>query len=440
MSNKKINAYYDSTNKRIVIDDVNVQNGDYIDVANGSIAQQIFESQLTDEVKNNVILEYKETPSYKNIINQYDNKINSLKEENTTLSQKLNTTATKLEEQEKTIQTKINNAVLEFKNTEYSDLKDKYNTLLNENSNLKTNIESAKDQAVKDFIIGPKYTELTKKLAKQEEQIKYIPAQVIDEFKKSDEYKELKEKAERRAGLNSKALGERLENFCQEEYRDKLQIFDNTNWEKTTTAKNGKKPDFLFTVYTDEKKDVKIASIVLEMKTATSNHSNNKMDQYLETLEINRINFGAEFALLVNDLEIDTENDFILKKAAGWSRIFIVRPQYFAYVLILFKVIYEKSSELVQILKRESVGKEEILKFIEDFKIFREDLFTKTIENIKTKLEAITSDANKIIKSAENIIEATAVIKDSHLRTVDKKVSDYLNKIIKRENKFKEEN
>lgn len=435
MNNKKINAYYDSASKRIVIDDDNVQKGDYIDVANGSIADQIFKTQLTEEVKNKVILEYKETAEFKNIIDKYKNNIGSLNEENKLLSEQLKIINTKLEEQAKMIETEKDNAVLKFKDS------DEYRNLLKDNADLKKDINVAKDNAVKDFKLSPEFTNLSSLLLKQEEQIKYLPKQAIDEFKNSPEYKELEDKANRRSRLNnSKLIGEELENFCQNEYNDKLQLSNNTNWAKTTVAIQGKKPDFIFTVYTDDKKDVEIASIVLEMKTAGANYSNNKIDQYLDTLEFNRLNFNAEFALLVTDLELDPENDFILKKASGKSRIFIVRPHYFAYVLILFKLIYEKSSEFATFLKKGSVGKEQILNFIEEFKKFKEDLFTKSIKNIQSNLVDIVNNANKIKATADNILNSVATITDRHLKATENKINDYLKKIVNKEDTFKEEN
>lgn len=471
MVNKKINAHYDSVEKVIVIDDDNVQKGDYIDITHDSIANQIFKSQLTDDVKKQVISDYKDTLEYKNLIDKYNNDISSLKEKNESLNTSLKTAEVQLKAQSDNLQVEKDNAVLEFKLKEYKELEDKYKDLNNEYLNLKKDINVAKESVINNFKISDEYKNLEleierlkgrnaaipqevinnfklsdeyKNLEHEVERLrernKAIPLEAVNEFKKSNEYLDIVDKANRRSKLNSKILGQELENYCQNEYDDKLQLFDNTYWSKTTIAKHGKKPDFIFKVYTDDKKDIEIASIVLEMKTSASNQSNNKIDQHLETLEFNRINFNAEFALLVTDLELDPENDFILKKASGWPRIFIVRPQYFTYVLILFKIIYEKSSEFATFLKKGSVDKEQILNFIDEFKQFKEDLFTKTVKNIQVNLKEIIDNANKIKNIADDILSSVTTIADKHLKTTENKINDYFKKIVNKENNFKKEN
>lgn len=440
MANKKINAHYDSVEKVIVIDDDNVQKGDYIDITHDSIANQIFKSQLTDEVKKQVISDYKDTLEYKDLIDKYNNDISSLKEKNESLNTSLKTAEVQLKAQSDNLQVEKDNAVLKFKLKEYKELEDKYKDLNSEYLNFKKDINVAKESVINNFKLSDEYKNLELEVERLKERNKAIPLEAVDEFKKSNEYLDIVDKANRRSKLNSKMLGEELENYCQNEYNDKLQLFDNTYWSKTTIAKHGKKPDFIFKVYTDDKKDIEIASIVLEMKTSASSQSNNKIDQYLETLEFNRINFNAEFALLVTDLELDPENDFILKKASGWPRIFIVRPQYFTYVLILFKIIYEKSSEFATFLKKGSVDKEQILNFIDEFKQFKEDLFTKTVKNIQVNLKDIVDNANKIKNIADDILSSVTTIADKHLKTTENKINDYFKKIVNKENNFKKEN
>lgn len=438
MANKKINAHYDSVEKVIVIDDDNVQKGDYIDITHDSIANQIFKSQLTVEVKKQVISEYKDTEEYKKTIENYTNEISRLTKEKDKLNSDLSISKNQLIQENKNKETDIKNAVLQFENTKYKELEIKYTNLLNENSNIKNEIKKTADEAINKFKASDEYLNLKSNIAKLEKQNELLPSKIIEDFRSSPEYSELKAKAERRTKLNSKVLGEDLEKFCENEYNDKLQLFNNAKWAKTTKSIQGKKPDFIFTVYTDENKDVEIASIILEMKTAASNQSNNKIDQYLDTLETNRINFEAEFALLVTDLELDYENDFIFKKAAGKSSIFIVRPQYFTYVLILFKLIYEKSNEFMTWLKKGSIGKEKIANFIEDFKKFKEDLFTKSIKNIHENLKNIVDSAENIKKSADKILNSVSTITERHLKSTENKVNEYLKKIINKENNFDE--
>lgn len=438
MAGKKINAYYDSTQKIIIIEDNDVQKGDYIDVSNNSLAEQIFKTQLTKEVKNQVIYEYKDSHEYKEMIDEYVNNINLLNKKNDSLTKDNEIINTKLTEQSKNIETIKENAILNFKNTEYKKLSDECISLKNEISILKNDIKNSKENAINEFKLSDTYKNLEFTIIELENEKKHISDKVIQEFKNSKDYLELEEKANRRTKLNSKVIGEELENFCQNEYNDKFQLSNNTTWEKTTITKQKQKPDFIFKVYSDDKKDVEIGSVVLEMKTAISNQSNNKIDHHISKLEIDRINFNAEFALLVTDLELDIENDFILKKASGNPRIFIVRPQYFTYVLILFKLIYEKSSELTTFLKKGSISKEQILNFINDFKNFKEDLFLKTIKNIKSNLEDISKNANKIKELADKIVESVDTVMGKHLKSVENKLEEYMKKIISKENSFRE--
>lgn len=323
-----------------------------------------------------------------------------------------------------------------------------YISLVEQNNSLKANLDLLKSRQMQDIANAKKdaineirlheVAKLEKLNTELQTKLDNSYYENIDKFKKTDEYKSLvdeleeyKDKHNRRLQMNSKVIGEDLENWCEHQFNDSFQQVNDVKFEKTTKPLYGKKPDFLFTVFTKNNK--KIASIVLEMKT-DNGENKTKNESFLETLELNRKNFKAEFGLLVTNLEL--KDEFIIRKAMGYESLFLVRPEHFVYVLILFRLIYSKCDLLMNELKSEATTSQHVLDVINEFTNFKEDLFQSSLKNINSQLDKIYEAANKIQAQVDNIKESIGLIQSKHLQTVQNKIESFTKKIQRKEEKL----
>lgn len=375
-------------------------------------------------MKRNTINEFKTSDEYKTLEQKrfvLQNEIDTLKNE-----QKIN----------------------EFKAIEKFKQSHEYISLVEQNNSLKANLDLLKSRQMQD-IANAKENAINEirlhEVAKLEKLNTELQTKLdnsyyenIDKFKKTDDYESLLDKLEeyenkynRRLQMNSKIIGEDLENWCEHQFNDSFQQVNDVKFEKTTKPIHGKKPDFLFTVLTKNNK--KIASIVLEMKT-DNGENKTRNDSFLDTLELNRKNFEAEFGLLVTNLEL--KDEFIIRKAMGYESLFLVRPEHFVYVLILFRLIYSKCDLLMNELKSEATTSQHVLDVINEFSNFKEDLFQSSLKNINSQLDKICEAANKIQDQVNNINESIHLIQSKHLQTVQNKIESFTKKIQRKEDKL----
>lgn len=457
MSNKKISGHYERDSNRIVIDE-EAHPGDYLDLTSFSILEELVSAKLDEKYKQQVINTYKQGKEYQDItdqIHKYNQLKNSLDEmkRNTINEFKTSDEYKALEQEKHNLIIEINKlkdqqeinkskAIEEFKKS------DEYTRLVDEKNDLKANLKSlesrqqrdianAKENAMKEIRLN-EVAKLEKLNTKLETELKNSYHKNVDEFKKTDEYKSLvdeleeyKNKHNRRLQMNSKVIGEDLENWCEHQFNDSFQQVNDVKFEKTTKPIHGKKPDFIFTVFTKNNK--KIASIVLEMKT-DNGENKTRNDSFLETLELNRKNFEAEFGLLVTNLEL--KDEFIIRKAMGYESLFLVRPEHFVYVLILFRLIYSKCDLLMNELKSEATTSQHVLEVINEFTNFKEDLFQSSLKNINSQLDKIYEAANKIQAQVDNIKDSISLIQSKHLQTVQNKIESFTKKIQRKEDKL----
>lgn len=457
MSNKKISGHYERDSNRIVIDE-EAHPGDYLDLTSFSILEELISAKLDEKYKQQVISTYKQSKEFQDIckqIHEYEQLKNSQDEikRNTINEFKTSDEYKTLEEKRFVLQNEINtlkneqkinefNAIEKFKQShEYISLVDEKNNLKAELNSLKSrqeqDIANAKEKARNEIRLN-EVAKLEKLNTELQTKLEHSYYENVEKFKKTDEYKsfvdeleEYKNKHNRRLQMNSKVIGEDLENWCEHQFNDSFQQVNDVKFEKTTKPIHGKKPDFIFTVFTKNNK--KIASIVLEMKT-DNGENKTRNDSFLETLELNRKNFEAEFGLLVTNLEL--KDEFIIRKAMGYESLFLVRPEHFVYVLILFRLIYSKCDLLMNELKSEATTSQHVLEVINEFTNFKEDLFQSSLKNINSQLDKIYEAANKIQAQVDNIKDSISLIQSKHLQTVQNKIESFTKKIQRKEDKL----
>ncbi len=407
---KKISAHYNNELKRIIIDADDVEQGNYIDLSNLSSLDSYIKNEINEKYKTIILDEYKNSDSFKSILNEKDS-----------LSKIINELKQKEELQKTQYESKIEQAILKFKDSkEYKDLCEAKSQLELIDINKKLEIEAAISQNTKE--IESKYkSEIeisNNEINDLKNQLKQINLEkdslvknkkieidnALLSFKNSEEYLDLLNvKKNHEEKLNSlkiqydkeydslqtkiqdlqreydsktiKSIGEELEKYCYREYNDKFDQIWDTLFKKTTVAKDGTKPDFQLTIYDenitgkcDDEKWLKqhlIGNAIFEMKTEMNSSENKKKnDDHLKKLESDRIKFEADTAILVTELERD--DVFQIRRSKIYPNIYLIRPSMFGAIVGLYRTMIIKNKKM----HRDDIEfrtKEEILKEFDEF-------------------------------------------------------------------------
>lgn len=431
---KLVKSRFDKQNKRIVLLEDAFEN-DYIDI----VALSSFNEFVKQEHWKSIIDEYKGHEEYihlktqANKVNELQNQINELKQQ----------------KQKEIIEAK-NQAQAEFISTQkYQDLLKNsglVNTLQNQIEELKKQHEKELNkkaaEAINQFKSSQTYLDLVKTafLAEQlqKDNKKIIDAEVINAIEKfkqeNEEYKQIKIKANQaeflkqendelkrqKEKLNIKKLGEELENWINNDINNNLIGIEDIKFTKANDIKDGTKPDFLFEVFSDEKKTISLGKIVIEAKTEYIDSLNKKTNfDHLKKLEKDRIANKAEFALLVSELELDDE--FIIKKYNGYENIFVIRPFALKFLLLVIRNLYLTKKEVV-ISQIDFKQKNEILN---EFEQLKNEILNNSLTNAIKKAEVIKDSARKIKESAIKIENECDVLFNTHLEVFKKKLENF---------------
>lgn len=471
---KKISAHYDNELKRIIIDADDVEQGDYIDLSNLSSLDSYIKNEINEKYKTIILDEYKNSDSFKSILNEKDS-----------LSKTINELKQKEELQKIQYESKIEQAILKFKDSkEYKDLCEAKSQLELIDINKKLEIEAAISQNTKE--IENKYNSKIEisnnEINNLKNQLKQINLEkdslvknkqieidnALLSFKNSEEYLDLLNvKKNHEEKLNSlkiqydkeydslqtkiqdlqrehdsktiKSIGEELEKYCYREYNEKFDQIEDTLFKKTTVAKDGTKPDFQLTIYDenitgrcDDEKWLKqhlIGNAIFEMKTEMNSSENKKKnDDHLKKLESDRIKFEADTAILVTELERD--DVFQIRRSKTYPNIYLIRPSMFSAIVGLYRTMIIKNKKM----HRDDIEfrtKEEILK---EFDEFKNDLLEKQFDKINKQCENISKHAQKIIDSGTEIKDSIRIISENHMSALKNKIENFKieKKVLKR--------
>jgi hypothetical protein len=232
---------------------------------------------------------------------------------------------------------------------------------------------------------------------------------------------------------NIKKIGENLENWCNEQYRNvSLFGFKSSTWEKDNIAikgygeLKGTKGDYIFNVYTESDPKILLTSAMCEMKSEALESENKKGNaSHYSKLDEDRKKKNLVYAILISELEYEVESDAPIFPVKEFEKMYVVRPQYFITLLGIIESIGLKYSELVTKKDVEKLGFEDSNKILADFEEFKDSILNKTLKHITTNMENIKDNTNRIISSAENIIKSVDTIVDTHLNTVKNKIENY---------------
>ncbi|WFQ95858.1 hypothetical protein MFERI15568_00282 [Mycoplasma feriruminatoris] len=238
---------------------------------------------------------------------------------------------------------------------------------------------------------------------------------------------------------NIKLIGEELENYCLNQFnqastfafKTSTLIKDNMIVKNEDELK-GTKGDFIFKVYAEEEKQNLLLSVMCEMKSEQLNsHNKKKNSDHYKKLDDDRNKKNLDYALLVSELESDS-NDSLIYRVNEYKDMFVIRPMYFISFLGVLETIALKYKDLkLNRLQQEIMFKEK-QDILDEFEEFKNNLLDNALKHIDTKVNEINKSAETIKKEANKILETTELVINKHLNTVRNKINNFkIEKVLK---------
>ncbi|MHA0296839.1 DUF2130 domain-containing protein [Mesomycoplasma ovipneumoniae] len=230
--------------------------------------------------------------------------------------------------------------------------------------------------------------------------------------------------------ISSKQIGENLENWILERYRDVFPFGKDDNDSvvvelkkdtvniKDEPGEKATKSDFIFTI-NDQSRNVE-TKIILEAKSESKEKSGKQKNKdFFKKIEEDRKKKKASYAILVTELE--PEKYFTIDVAPNYEKIFICRPHFYLALLMLLKSIILKENKL----EIQSQSLEDASKIIQKFDDWKEKTLKASINKINTKAGRSRSLAEKIIKDAGEIQENLNKIVETYLNNLTQKIDAF---------------
>jgi hypothetical protein len=241
-----------------------------------------------------------------------------------------------------------------------------------------------------------------------------------------DYYKDLKTK------MSTKMVGETLEIHCNTEFNRIRPMFPNAYFEKDNDASCGSKGDFIFR---DSEEGTEYLSIMFEMKnemdeTATKH----KNEDFLKKLDEDRRSKNCEYAVLVSLLEPDSElyNTGIVDMSHRYTKMYIIRPQFFIPLITLLVQTSKKSLEYKKALMEAQSQSVDITNFESQLNDFK-DKFSNNYRLASEKFQTAIAEIDKSIDHLQKI-KSALLGSENNLRLANDKADNLTIKRLTRGN------
>lgn len=224
--------------------------------------------------------------------------------------------------------------------------------------------------------------------------------------------------------LSTKMLGETLEQHCETEFNKlRATAFPNAYFEKDNDSRSGSKGDYIYKENDDSGNE--IISIMFEMKNegdATSTKKKN--EEFLKELDKDRNEKKCEYAVLVSLLESESEyyNTGIVDVSYKYSKMYVVRPQFFITIITLLRDAAKNSMQYkaeLALVKNQNI---DITNFEEKMNAFKVG-FARNYELASRKFKDAIDGIDKTIKELEKT-KAALLSSENNLRLANEKTDD----------------
>ncbi|NQV19377.1 MAG: DUF2130 domain-containing protein [Armatimonadetes bacterium] len=234
--------------------------------------------------------------------------------------------------------------------------------------------------------------------------------------------------------LSTKMIGETLEQHCEAEF-NKLRAtgFQNAYFEKDNDSRSGSKGDFIYRE-TDESGN-EIISIMFEMKNEGDETATKKRNEdFFKELDKDRTEKKCEYAVLVSLLEAESElyNAGIVDVSHKFSKMYVVRPQFFIPIITLLRNAALNSMKYkaeLSLIRNQNV---DITNFEEKINTFKEG-FARNYELASRKFKTAIDEIDKTISHLQKTKDAL-LSSENNLRLANNKADDLTIKKLTRGN------
>jgi len=224
--------------------------------------------------------------------------------------------------------------------------------------------------------------------------------------------------------LSTKMLGETLELHCETEFNKlRATAFQKAYFEKDNDSKTGSKGDFIYKE-ADERGN-EIISIMFEMKNEGDETATKKKNEdFLKELDKDRTEKKCEYAVLVSLLEAESElyNTGIVDISHKYSKMYVVRPQFFITIITLLRNAAMNSMQYksdLALMKNENI---DITDFEDNMNKFKEG-FAKNYDLASRKFNTAIEEIDKTIDHLNKTKEAL-LSSENNLRLANNKAEE----------------
>jgi hypothetical protein len=224
--------------------------------------------------------------------------------------------------------------------------------------------------------------------------------------------------------LSTKMVGETLEQHCETEF-NKLRAtgFQNAYFEKDNDAKTGSKGDYIYRE-TDAAGN-EIISIMFEMKNEGDETATKKKNEdFLRELDKDRTEKICEYAVLVTLLESENDlyNTGIVDVSHKYSKMYVVRPQFFIPMITLLRNAALSSLKYkaeLALVKSQNI---DITNFEDNIHQFKEG-FAKNYDLASRKFKTAIEEIDKTIDHLQKTKDAL-LSSENNLRLANNKAEE----------------
>ncbi|UFH47616.1 DUF2130 domain-containing protein [Flavobacterium galactosidilyticum] len=224
--------------------------------------------------------------------------------------------------------------------------------------------------------------------------------------------------------LSTKMIGETLEQHCETEFNKlRATAFQRAYFEKDNDSKSGSKGDFIYRE-TDEAGN-EIISIMFEMKNEGDQTATKKKNEdFLKELDKDRNEKKCEYAVLVSLLESESEyyNSGIVDVSHRYSKMYVVRPQFFIPIITLLRNAAMNSIQYKAELALVRSQNIDITNFEEKINKFK-DGFARNYDLASRKFKDAIDGIDKTIKELEKT-KAALLSSENNLQLANEKTED----------------
>ena len=230
------------------------------------------------------------------------------------------------------------------------------------------------------------------------EQLKAKDAIIADKDLQIEHYRDLKSR------LNTKLLGESLEQHCENEFNClRATAFPRAYFEKDNDVVEGTKGDYVFRE-TDEE-GVEVLSIMFEMKNEQEDSQHrHRNEDFLKKLDSDRKKKGCEYAVLVTMLEPESElyNAGIVDLSYRYPKMYAVRPQFFIPIISVLRnaaLGAQEARRELALVRQQNI---DVTHFEEKMEAFKSG-FSKNYETASRKFNAAIEEIDKTISHLQKV-------------------------------------